>query len=210
MDAVQFYETTVYNRDVDRAFAFVTVPVRALSLERVPGAEQAARWFDLHNPREASGAAIVVTPVEAWNLPFLLDASMRRYVDYPYEFGFYFDPLEPRRSTRGRGPSMFAQHLVFAPIVPVESSPLRNRSLSEIVSTSAGVSLALGSYAATEDPLVLIATPLLIIVCGAAEGIGQALHVGLRSLILKAMGAEDPTRPEPTSEEPSGEPPGDG
>lgn len=205
MDPVQLYETTVYNRDDDRGFSFVTVPVRSLSLERVPEARQVAKWFDLHNPREPSGAAIVVTPVEAWNLPFLLDAAMQRYVDYPYEFGFYFDPLEPRRSTRGRGPSPFAQHLAYAPVVPVESSPLRNRSLAEIVTTSAGVSLALGSYAATDEPLVLIATPLLIIVCGAAEGVAQALQIGLRSLVLKAMGIEDPTAPESPSDEP-GEP----
>lgn len=207
MDAVQFYETTIYNRDDNRGFSFVTVPRRSIATGEIPDAREVARLLDLHGPRDAGEYPIGVAPVDAWSLPFLLDAAMRRYIGFPYEFGFFFDPAEPRRGTTGRGPTPFAQHLAFAPVVPVESSPLRNRSLSEIVTTSAGASIALGSYAATDEPLVLLATPLLIIVCGAAEGIGQALQIGLRSLLLNLMGVQDPTAPQPQPDEPEpGEP----
>ena len=192
MDAVQTYQTTIHNRGDGRAFSFVTVPKRSLLSVEVPAAHEVASGLDLRDPRDPSDRPLRIKPVEAWNLPFLIDAATRHFVDYPYEFGFYFDPDEPRARTGGRGPTPFAQYLAYAPVVPFESSPLAAQSLAELIASNAEeVTGALGR-AATGDPLLLLAVPAGIIVCGAARGIGEALRIGLRARLLELMGVEDP------------------
>ena len=199
MDLVQVYETTIYNRDDRRAYSFVTVPSRSFS-ERMQDVDVAdvAGMLDLHDAREPSGRPLRVQPVEAWSLPFLIDATLGRFVEYPYEFGFYFDPLEPRRPRRG--PSPFAQYVTFAPVIPFESSPLGGKALAELVTAGGGVGGAVGAYM-TGDPLLLLVAVGGIILGGAARGVGDALHIGLRSKLLDLMGVEDPDARSPNDGE---------
>ena len=49
---------------------------------------------------------------------------------------------------------------------------------------------------ATGDPLLLIAVPLGIIICGAASGVADALRIGLRRKVLDLMGVPDPEQRE--------------
>jgi hypothetical protein len=134
----------------------------------------------------ARGAVSRIEPVEAWSLPFLVDAAMGRWrgPDFLFEWRLYFDP--PSR----RGPSTFAQYLTYSPVIPFGSSPLQGKALSELV-TAGGVGAAVGAFA-SDHPLLLLAVPAGIIVCGAARGVADALRIGLRSKLLELMGVEDP------------------
>jgi hypothetical protein len=193
MDLTQLYETTIYDRESGRGFSFVTIPERAYA-ERMWHADAAdvAGMIGLQDGRSVNGAALRLGPVEAWSLPFLIDDLLDRYLDFPDEFGLYFDPLEPRRPRRG--PSRFAQYVTYAPVVPFESSPLSGQALGEVVTKSGMVGGAVGAYV-TGDPLVVLVAAGGLILGGAAQGVSEALRIGLRSKLLGLMGVEDPNRP---------------
>lgn len=192
MDPVQFYETTIHNRDGGRAFSFVSVPRRSLAnrvLQDVDAADVAG-VLGLREPRYGDAGAINVRPVEAWSLPFLIDATLGRFEPFDLDEPF----LSERFALRGlprRGPSPFAQYLVYSPVVPIESSPLGGKALSDLATAGSGIGGALGAYA-TGEPLLLLTIPGGIVLCAAARGISDALRIGLRARLLDLMGVEDP------------------
>jgi hypothetical protein len=192
MDAPQVYETTIYNRDLRRAFAFATVPANALPSREVPPAEVLGRDFESEGRR--------LEPVEAWSLPFLIDTLLGRPPDFPpFERWPPFDPDFPPwglRRRRGRGPSAFAQHLTYSPVIPFESSPLGSKSLAGVVTTAGG---AVGAYV-TRDPLLLVTVPLGIVLCRAAVHVGDGVGIVLRTIILRWAGIEAADAPEPDGE----------
>lgn len=195
MDPAQLYETTIYNRSGGAPFTFITVPGRSLVDGVVaPNAAEFARRLNLREPRFRDQEAIRLAPIEAWSLPFMIDAVLGRPLDdfvWPYEPFFVERYLEGRSGRRRGGPSEFAQYLAYAPVVPFESSPLGPKALSELATAGGGVGAAVGAYA-TGHPLLLLVVPAGIIVCGAARGISEALRIGLRARLLDLMGVEDP------------------
>lgn len=197
MEPTQLYETAIYNRDRGQAFRFLTVPARALVEREIPSeVDELADALGFKPIRGPEGRpARRIAPVEAWSLPFVIDAALGRFPDFPFEF--YFDPLEPMRPRRE--PSPFAQYVTYVPVIPFESSPLGAKSLAELATASGSVGAAVG-YSATGDLLVLLLVPAGIIVCGAARGIGDALRIGLRSKLLRLMGVDDPERNDPPAE----------
>ena len=142
----------------------------------VLGAELGLR--PVESPR---GPLSLVEPVEAWSLPFLIDALMGRWngPDFLFEWRLYFDPANRR------GPSQFAQHLTYARVVPVESSPLAPVALADLIATQ-DVSAALGYLA--DHPVLVLKTSGVIIVGYAVRGIGQAVQTGIRTGLLRVMG----------------------
>jgi hypothetical protein len=160
----------------------LTVPARSLAAGKVPLIERVADEL-LTEP--APG----VVAIEAWSLPFLIDAIMLgRYPEFPWVLEVPF----PGAAREGRGPSEFAQHIAYAPLVPFESSPLRGRSLAEIIAASGTAGAAVVGYHATGDPLMILKVPAGLIIAGAALGIAEALRIGLRAKVLGLMGVPDP------------------
>lgn len=77
--------------------------------------------------------------------------------------------------------------------VPFEQSPIALDSLSQLLTTATGAGI--GAYAgfvlAGPTPLLLIAIPAGMILCGAAKGVADALEKGLRERLLRFLkGAE--------------------
>ena len=195
MDPVQVYETTLHERDGQRGFAFATVPARSLPEGDVPPAALLGRSL------ETEGGPL--GPIEAWSLPFLVDALMGRLVT-PFDEPYFDDPFfglpwrYPGRGRSVRSPSAFAQQLAYAPVVPFESSPLGGKSLADIVTTAGG---AASAYV-TRDPLMLLTVPAGIIVCRAASHVGDGIGLALRAKILDWAGVQDqPPTPKPADEE---------
>jgi hypothetical protein len=196
MDPVQLYETTISNRDGGGTFRFVTVPCRSLKGREVPPVEVLMKRLSLEPPLRGERRGLSrIEPVEAWSLPFIVDATLGRWPgpEFLVEWRFYFDP--PNR----RGPSPFAQYLTYAPVVPFESSLLSAKSLADLATAGGGVGAAAGAYA-TGDLLLLLVVPAGIIICGAARGVGEALRIGLRVKLLNLMGVEDPEGHHPAPE----------
>jgi hypothetical protein len=176
----QLYETTIYDRE-GHAFSYVTVPARSIVFPAVPDVQAISAELELRPLDPARAPATLLEPVEPWSIPFLIDGLMGRWdgPGFPYEWRLYFDPLNRR------GPSEFAQHLTFAKVVPVESSPLAGVSLADIISTHE-VSATLGYLGS--HPVLLLKTSGVVIVGYAVRGIGQAIQIKLRIGLLRIMG----------------------
>jgi hypothetical protein len=208
----QTYETTIYDRDSGRAFSFISVPSRSLGEDAgdVPPADLVARRLGLDSdPPRPSRRWPPIRSVSPWALPFAIDVALGRDEEDFYRWGPFL--LEehlfgPRGRAERAGPSAFAQYLAYAQVVPFENSPLTPKSLSDLAAAGGGLGGALGAYV-TGDPLLLLAIPTGIIVCGAARGVSQALEIGLRSKLLNLMNVSDPnaSTDEPPSDSPQNE-----
>lgn len=195
---VQWYETTIYNRDGGPPFSFITVPSRSMSDSEIPDIADVQRRLGLRDRPRPRMAGVI----EPWALPFAIDIALGRDERSLYEPWGPFFLEEHLRGNRPGGPSPFAQYLAYAPLVPFESSPLSAKALSDLAAAGGGIGAAVGAYA-TGDPLVLLAVPAGIVVCGAAHGLAEALRIGLRARLLRLMGVDDPSTDQRESEPPS-------
>jgi hypothetical protein len=157
-------------------------------------------------------------PLEAWSLPFLMDGLLGRfplgYIEGRAELpGYMWRELAPW--VESRGPTSFAQELVFSPVVPFEASPLSGKSVAEVITAAGGSAGGAVGFYATGDPLLLIVVPAGIILCGAAtafakvihraaEGVGDALYIGARARVLRWLGVPDPDEDPPPPTPPTG------
>lgn len=80
----------------------------------------------------------------------------------------------------------FANEVFYQRLIPLTQSPLALGSLSELIK-AASVGAVVGFIAVAGHPIVLIAVPAGIILCGAATGIANALEEGLRERILTLL-----------------------
>jgi hypothetical protein len=84
----------------------------------------------------------------------------------------------------------FSEYLSYAEIVPFQASPLDLHSLAGIATLSPvgiGATIAFAVFGLGASPLLLIAVPAGMIVCGAAAGIAQGLNEGLRHKMLSFL-----------------------
>jgi len=172
----QVYETTIYDRESGLWFALASVPTRSLADE---GATKVASYLAGDEPVRSA-------TVEAWSLPFLLDAVLRRYpsLGWEWERWEYLDRFILYRNREG--PSAFAQQLAYEPIVPVESSPLTKRLLSELLASGSIVT----AYV-THHPLLIFAGPAGVFLCTVARHLGDGIGVPARDRLWRALGASD-------------------
>jgi hypothetical protein len=195
MDPTQLYETTIYDRDHERGFSFVTVPARALVFPDPPQIEQLADELGLKVLETPERPYRGLDAVEPWSLPFLIDALIADRTD-PAPWLFFF------RVRSQRPPSDFAQYLSYQPVVPVESSPLSSKALVQLLAGGGGASGAIGYL--TGHPLFMFYSAAGIIVCGVATGVAEALRIGGRTTLLRWMGIDVPPDDEPREAEPAG------
>jgi hypothetical protein len=205
VDPVQFYETTVADRDSGLAAGIVVIPSKSFRpepLDRNLAAEVLADLgvelhvpfdeFEVLPPTSVVGVAVAGALVgEAW-----LDKRELSPPQWVYE------------TERGQRLSSFTDYVMLAEVLPFEQSPLRAASLASLMATGGLVTVGAGAGLAATGafggtPLVLVTVPLGIILVGAAKGVATALEQGLRSQILQLMGvSSDEERTEDTS--PSG------
>lgn len=202
VDPTQLYETVIANRDSgdpraeEKALRIVTIPARSLAFGEVPPVERLASELDFER-------SLRLAPVEGWSLPFMIDAILGRF---PPDFPWVLEVPGPGARRRGEGPSRFAQHIAYEPVVPFESSPLRGSSLAELL--AAGGAAAGGAVGFVEGQvIVILAVPAGIILIGAARGVADALHIGIRTKLLEWMGVPDPSQRPLGDDEPPDPPP---
>ena len=89
----------------------------------------------------------------------------------------------------------FIRDVFYEPLVPIERSPLSGSSLGDLIRHGPEqVGAVMGAFVAAEtEPLLLFITmPGGMIVFGAAAGVAEALHLGLRTKMLGWLGVDDP------------------
>jgi hypothetical protein len=172
VDAAQSYETTIVERNQQVAVQFLVVP-----------AKSAVDTYALRSPSNLA-QYLELAPVEVVSFPTdsLLSGLFLRLLTESTD-GVPSEQLQP-----------FAEYLTSVRLIPFESSPLGLESALDILKTGSG--MAMGAYAgllaaAGSPPLFFILVPLGIILGGAAQGVAEALHRGIRSKILRSMGVSD-------------------
>lgn len=81
--------------------------------------------------------------------------------------------------------------MAYEPVIPVEESPLSATSMAKLIATN-GAGTAICTLAGLQDPLSFLATPVMMVVMGAAGGIASGLGEGLRRNIVRWMTGSDP------------------
>jgi hypothetical protein len=186
MKTVSFYETTVADRETGDAVRFVAVPRSAIPADR----EQVPHGIYGESEKWAQALGLEVRHfVPVGQIPQIIRATL------------VTDDVDQadRLITRERQPlqpgagAEFAEYVAFAPVVAAEGSPLDAQSLAEIATK--GVGAGMGSFVAFaafgSTPLLFVAAPVGIVLCGAALGVAEALRVGLGRRLLRLLGVPE-------------------
>jgi len=93
--------------------------------------------------------------------------------------------------------SKFAELICFDTAIPFENSPLSAESLAKLVTHASGP--AIGAFVAFvicgSTPLLFVAVPAGMLICGAAKGVATALEEGLKKKLENWL---KPRKPSPT------------
>jgi hypothetical protein len=84
----------------------------------------------------------------------------------------------------------FASMVLDAEVVPIESSPLHGERLSRLMEHSPAALVTRALAAQTGEPLLVLATPVAMIVFGAARGVARGLDAGLEAKVLELLGVK--------------------
>jgi hypothetical protein len=82
---------------------------------------------------------------------------------------------------------LFAEYLTFARVIPFEWSSLSVESLGNILTAQGRGQAGFAYYEGTETPLLVVAIPAGMVICGSSPGVGKALEAGLRRKILNLV-----------------------
>jgi hypothetical protein len=192
-NVVQIHETTIADRESDLSAHFVTVPARSLGgssyLFRGPNGPLETlgllRLADVPfgGVARSLAACLVSEDVEEF---------MRRF-----DLGFAEETSHP--STQLPGPFVFAEYLTFARVIPFEQPSLSADSLGNILTAHGQGEAGYMYHEDTGIPLLGVAVPAGMVICGSTRGLVRALESGFRQQLaelVKSRSSEDRSREE--------------
>jgi len=188
MSSVQVYETTVTDGEGNWIARIAVFPQRAFHEQQVPTDETSLRAFfgftEFHQLETASVLPRVLASL-------LTQDEVEQQFAYPPSGAPSILSLPPPSVVE---PALFefAEELSFTEIVPFESSPLSLQSLASIALKAAqGGATPLGAVTAFvavgPTPLLLVAVPLGIVLCGGAVAFGKWLDQHREELFTKIL-----------------------
>jgi hypothetical protein len=188
----QFYETTVFDLDTDRAISLIVVPSRVIVDRTVLENSDTVCEFLGCNPRYISRSPSSLTYMIASVLMEAdAESALKRIVDLANV------PSDRLWEKVGREVAEFAEQIAYAKLVPFEESPLNLHSLASLAGAGAktgavGIGFTIGLVAALHGtPLVLVTVPAGIVICGAAIGAAE----GLKELLKRLIAGQRPKSP---------------
>jgi hypothetical protein len=189
----QIYETTITDSESGLSAHFVIVPSRSLGdgsyLYREPNGPLLALGLLSLADVPLGG---VVRSLAACLSSEDVDEFLGRFHE-----GFKEEISKPSWETPAR--FAFAEYLTFARVIPFEWSTFSPDSLGNILTAQGYGQAAYVYYEGTNVPMLVIAIPAGILICGSAPKMEDALGAGLRRRILefvKNSSAEDGNRDE--------------
>ena len=174
MNISQLYETTIVDTDSGLDAHCVILPARSLQL-----------------PTEENESIL-----EALGLKFkgrIPPGQLQLFIHWLVSTGFVEEVSEgwaislQKKETPTREQLAFAEYLVCARTIPFENSPLSPESLGNIATSGVAVGAFVGYVLAGHTPLLFLAVPAGMVLCGAAAGVGKALEEGLRERLLTIL-----------------------
>jgi hypothetical protein len=98
-----------------------------------------------------------------------------------------FEEETKHSSTRLPKPFVFAEYLTFARVVPFEQPSLSADSLGNILTAQDHGEAGYMYHEVTGTPLLAVAIPAGMVICGSAPGMIRALESGLRQRLIELV-----------------------
>jgi hypothetical protein len=187
---VQIHETTIADTGSDLSAHIVTVPARSLggSSYLFQGSE---------GPLETLG----LLPIA--DVPFggvarslaacLVSDDVETFVR---KFHQGFEEETSHSSVVLPEPFVFAEYLTFARVVPFEQPSLSADSLGNILTAQVHGEAGYMYHQETRTPLLAVAIPAGMVICGSASGMIRALDSGLRQRLMELVNSRSGERQE--------------
>jgi hypothetical protein len=180
-NVAQIYETTIADTASDLSAHLVTVPARSLG-----GRSYLFQGSD--GPLETLGlfriADVPFGGVARSLAACLVSGDVEEFLR---KFDQGFEEETKHSSTRLPKPFVFAEYLTFARVIPFEQPSLSADSLGNILTAQDHGEAGYMYHEATGTPLLAVAIPAGMVICGSAQGMIRALESGLRRRLIELV-----------------------
>jgi hypothetical protein len=178
-NVAQVYETTIADIASDLSAHFVTVPARSLG-----GRSYLFEGTD--GPFETLGL-LRIADVPFGGVARSLAACLVSddVEEFLRRFDRGFEEETKHSSVRLPRPFEFAEYLTFARVIPFEQPSLSADSLGNILTAQGHGEAGYMYHEATETPLLAVAIPAGVVICGSAPGMMRVLESGLRQRLIE-------------------------
>jgi len=180
-NVAQIYESTIADIASDLSAHIVTVPARSLG-----GSSYLFEGSDW--PLEMLGL-LRIADVPFGGVARSLAACLVSddVEEFLRKFDKGFEEETKHSSTQLPKPFVFAEYLTFARVVPFEQPSLSADSLGNILTAQGRGEAGYMYHEATKTPLLAVAIPAGIVICGSAPGMIRALESGLRQRLVELV-----------------------
>jgi hypothetical protein len=180
-NVAQIYESTIADIASDLSAHFVTIPARSLG-----GSSYVFEGSDW--PLETLGL-LRIADVPFGGVARSLAACLVSddVEEFLRKFDQGFEEETGHSSTQLPRPFVFAEYLTFARVVPFEQPSLSADSLGNILTAQGRGEAGYMYHEATKTPLLAVAIPAGMVICGSAPGMIRALESGLRQRLLELV-----------------------
>jgi hypothetical protein len=180
---LQIYESTIVDNESDLSAHFITVPARSLGGDSYLFQGPGNPLYELGLLRLADvPLGGVVRSLAACLVSEGVEDFMRRFDE-----GFNEELEQP--SIRPKPQFGFAEYLTFARVVPFEWSAFSFDSLGNILTAQGHGEAGYMYYEDSNTPVLVVAIPAGILICGPTPKLVRALEAGLRTRILELVKA---------------------
>jgi hypothetical protein len=177
----QIHETTIADVTSDLSAHFVTVPARSLG--------GGSYWYqDSEGPFETLGL-LPIADVPFGGVARSLAACLVSHDVETFVRKFHqgFEEETSHSSVQLPESFVFAEYLTFARVVPFEQPSLSADSLGNILTAQGYGEAGYVYHEETMTPLLAVAIPAGIVICGSAPGMIRVLESGLRQRLLELV-----------------------
>jgi hypothetical protein len=180
-NVAQIYETTIADTTSDLAAHIVTVPARSLG-----GSSYLFEGSDW--PLEMLGL-LRIADVPFGGVARSLAACLVSddVEEFLRKFDQGFEEETQHSSTQLPKPFVFAEYLTFARVIPFEQPSLSADSLGNILTAQGRGEAGYMYHEETRIPLLALAIPAGMVICGSAPGMIRALESGLRQRLVELV-----------------------
>jgi hypothetical protein len=180
-NVAQIYESTIVDIASDLSAHFVTIPARSLG-----GSSYLFEGSDW--PLEMLGL-LRIADVPFGGVARSLAACLVSddVEEFLRKFDQGFEEETKHSSTQLPKPFVFAEYLTFARVVPFEQPSLSADSLGNILTAQGRGEAGYMYHEATGIPLLAVAIPTGMVICGSAPGMIRALESGLRQRLMELV-----------------------
>ena len=177
----QIYETTIADTTSDLAAHIVTVPARSLggSSYLFEGSDWPLEMLGLLRIADVPFGG-VARSLAACLVSDSVEEFLRRFQQG-------FEEEAKHSSTQLPKSFVFAEYLTFARVLPFEQPSLSAESLGSILTAQGRGEAGYMYHEVTKTPLLAVAIPAGIVICGSAPGMIRALESGLRQRLVELV-----------------------